>query len=261
MRAPYYYFLRALRHPESSNASPGQGLGRHFLLKPRIFDIVSCVMQLRDVKALKSIRVGAPSDPFYSKVADYNAGVTAKKLITTTRRAEIYYQVLRMPPRDVSTEKLLIIGPRNVQELLLAWLYGYRWKHIEAIDLYSTNPKITVMNMEAMTFPDELFDAVVMSNTLSYARDIFACLTEVVRVLKPGGRFVFGTTYFPTGRDWPGNLVNGNAIRTMLKKLSLAVTFYHALDKVNSLGGLQTAHIFGTHKNDPCHSGFDRIDW
>jgi len=251
--------LTALRHP--AEASPRPGLVRRLLLEPRIFDFVSCLVQLRDLRALARIRDTMPRDAFYAKVADYNAGVTEKKVITTTRRAEIYYQILALPPRDLSAETLLIVGPRNAHELLIARLYGYRWKNIHAIDLYSTNPKIHVMNMDAMTFPDDTFDAVVMSNTLAYSRDTFRCLSEVARVLKPSGRFVFGATYFPQSKDWPGNLVSGNDIRQMLKKLSLSIVFYSAFDKVNTLGGLQTAHIFGTQKSDPDSPGFDRIDW
>jgi SAM-dependent methyltransferase len=251
--------LTALRHPEK--AAGGPGLARRLLLEPRIFDLVSWSMQVRNLRALARIRDTLPRDAFYAKVADYNAEVTEQKVITTTRRAEIYYRILSLPPRDQSEETLLIVGPRNVHELLIAWLYGYQWKNIHAIDLYSTHPKIRVMNMEAMTFPDGMFDAVVMSNTLAYAQDTFQCLSEVARVLKPSGRFVFGATYFPQSQDWPGNRVSGNDIRQMLKKLSLAVVFYTAFDKVNSLGGLQTAHIFGTQKNDPGQPGFDRIDW
>jgi SAM-dependent methyltransferase len=197
------FLLTALRHPEKADTCPS--LTRRLLLKPRVFDLVSCLIQLRDLGAVGRIRASL----------------------------------------------------RNVHELLIAWLHGCRRKNIEAIDLYSTNPKIRVMNMEAMTFADDTFDAVVMANTLSYSQDTFRCLSEVARVLKPSGRFAFGATYFPQSRDWPGNRVSGNDIRQMLKKLSLAVVF----DKTNSLGGLQTAHIVGTQKIDPASLGFDRIDW
>ena len=169
--------LTALRHPATAGVVPR--LGRRVLLEPRIFDLVSCLMQLRDVRAVAKIREDLPRDTFYAKVADYNMGVTERKVITTTRRAEIYYQTLALPPRDTSVETLLIVGPRNVHELLIAWLYGYRWRNIHAIDLYSTNPKIHVMNMEEMTFPDDTFDAVVMSNTLAYSRDTFRCLFSI----------------------------------------------------------------------------------
>ena len=36
---------------------------------------------------------------------------------------------------------------------------------------------------------------------------------------------------------------------------------YSAFDKVNSLGRLQTAHVFSTQKLDPRNPGFDRVDW
>src|SRR5262249_40352896 len=144
--------VTALRHPATASVVPR--LGRRVLLEPRIFDVVSCFLQLRDARAAAKIREDRPRDAFYAKVIDYNAGVTERKVVTTTRRAEIYYQTLALPPRDTSAETLLIVGPRNVHELLIAWLYGYRWKNIQAIDLYSTDAKIRVMNMEAMTFQD-----------------------------------------------------------------------------------------------------------
>lgn len=253
------YLLRALRHPEAGG--PGVGLLRRIVRTPRVFDVVSCALQLRDLGRLTRIREEVSGDPFYACVHAYNAAVTERKVITTTRRSEIYYRILSLPPRDLKKERLLIVGPRNVHELLIAWVYGYRWGHIEAIDLYSTNPKIRVMNMESMTFPDESFDAVAMSNTLAYAKDTFQCLSEVARILKPSGRFAFGATYFPESSDWPGNRISGNEIREMLRKLSFNVAFYHAFDKINSLGGLQTNHVFSVQKSDSKNSGFDRVDW
>lgn len=117
------------------------------------------------------------------------------------------------------------------------------------------------MNMESMTYPSDAFDAVVMSNTLSYAKDTFRCLSEVARVLKPVGRFVFGATYCPVKTEWPGDLVTGNEIREMLRKLSLNLVVYHAVDKINSLGGMQTAHLFSVQKSDAKNPRFDRVEW
>jgi len=139
------YLLRALRYPEKRNSN--FSLLRYLLLEPRIFDGVSCAMQLRDLVRLGKIRETALEDPFYARVHRYNTGVARKKVITRTRRAEILYQILSVPSRDLGKEQLLIVGPRDVHELLIAWLYGYRWDNIHAIDLYSTNPKIAVMNM------------------------------------------------------------------------------------------------------------------
>jgi ubiquinone/menaquinone biosynthesis C-methylase UbiE len=117
------------------------------------------------------------------------------------------------------------------------------------------------MNMEELGFRDEVFDAIVMANTLSYAKDTFRCLGEMARVLVPGGRLVFGATYYPGSRDWPGNLLTGADIRGMLKQLGFTLSAYRPLDKQNSLGGQQTAHVFAVEKKDPARPGFDRVEW
>lgn len=252
-------FVRAVRHP--AEAPSAAGLARVMLRTPRVFDLVSYVLQLRHAARVGRIHEGSVGDAFYEKVKDYNAGVTQRKLVSSTRRAEMLYQILTTPARPVRDERLLIVGARNVQELYIAWLYGYRWPHIHAIDLYSTMRKIQIMNMEALGFRDEAFHAIVMANTLSYAKDTFRCLAEMARVLTPGGRLVFSATYFPGGRDWPGNLLSGADIRAMLKQLGFALSAYLPLDKVNSLGGQQTAHVFAVEKKDPARPGFDRVDW
>jgi SAM-dependent methyltransferase len=253
------YLLRAVFNPASvqTNAT----LFRQLLLKPRVFDFVSCLLQLRDHRRLSKIQKDRPQDEFYATVKDYNAGVTQKKLVTTTRRAEMLYQVLSLPPRDLSNEKLLIVGPRNVQELFIAWLYGYNWKNIQAIDLYSTNRKILVMNMEDLAFPNDSFDAIVMAFTLAYAKDTFKCLSEMSRVLKPSGRFVFGASYTPQGSQWPGSLISGQEIHQMLKSLGCGLTYHHAFDKINSLGGETTLHVFSVQKRDAVNPGLGGVGW
>jgi len=253
------FIRKAFLNP--ARATQNHSLLKHILLKPVIFDLISYGMQLRDYRRLAKIRESAPDDVFLAKVHDYNAGVTENKIITTSRRAEMLYQALSLPARDLANEKLLIVGPRNVQELFIAWLYGYSWQNIQAIDLYSTNPKILVMNMEETSFTDNAFDAIAMSYTLAYAKDTFRCLSEMVRILKPSGRFVFGATYFPQGTAWPGNLVSGSQMRDMLKRLGFALNYYNASDKTNSLGGLQTVHAFAVQKKDATNPGFDRVDW
>ena len=239
----------------------GGGMLRTLLRTPRVFDVVSCVLQLRDARRVARVHEGEAGDEFYAKVKAYNAGVTQRRAISTTRRAEMLYQMLTTPARDVRGERLLIVGARNVQELFIAWLYGYRWRRIHAIDLYSTHRQICVMNMEALGFRDGAFDAIVMANTLAYAKDTFRCLGEMARALAPGGRLVFGATYFPGSRDWPGNLVSGAEIREMLKRLGFKLLAYQTLDKINSLGGQQTAHMFAVQKPDPSKPGFDRVSW
>ncbi len=45
---------------------------------------------------------------------------------------------------------------------------------------------------ESLEFPDDSFDLVICNNVLDHVQDTSACLSEIHRVLKPGGYFVFG---------------------------------------------------------------------
>ncbi len=219
---------------------------------PVFFDVTAYLIQARDL--LRPTRISEYSvadDDHHRKVHDYNAGVTEAKRIHRTRRTEPYYQILNLPPRDLADEKLLIVGPRNVLELYLAWLHGFQWSNITGIDLYSTNPKIVEMNMEAMTFPDASFDAMSMSATLAYADDTKQALREAFRVLRPGGVFAFGQTYVSETTEWPGNRFSGDDLKAMLDDIGFRVYYYQPRPKINSLGQPQTSHVFGVVKPDP----------
>lgn len=96
---------------------------RDILRWPVLFDLVSLVAQLRDMQRTAKIQEKySVDDPHHRMVQDYNAGVTITKKITRTRRAEEYYGVVAQPLRDLSEERLLIVRPRNIHELLIAWL-------------------------------------------------------------------------------------------------------------------------------------------
>lgn len=243
------YVRKSLLAPEPVAAR--RRLLRSLLLQPRVFDLASVFLQYRDARRRGSVSEARRGldDQHFLKVFDYNAGVTTRKEMTTTRRSEAFYQILTLPPRDVSAERLLVVGPRDVQELFIAYLYGFSWDRIEGIDLYSTNPRIRVMNMEAMDHPDASFDVVCMANTFGYAKDARRCLAEVARVLKEGGRFAFGANHVPGDQNWPTNLLTGAEVRGMLQELSLRVYYEHTFQKVNAIGLRQTTINFGVVKD------------
>lgn len=244
------HLYRATFQP-ASTAAP-VGLWRAVLRMPALFDLVSLALQARDIRRLAQLKsIYVAKTDHHRKAHDYNAGVTTAKQITTTRRAEEIYQILALPPRDLRNESVLIVGPRNVAELYIAWLYGYSWRNISAIDLYSTNPKIRQMNMEDMEFGPESFDAVTMSATLVYAENMERAIAEVARILKPGGRFVFGHPYYPQSVDWHGNLIRASEIKEMLARHGMYIYFHNSVDKTNSAGRTQTSHRIGARKLRP----------
>src|SRR5687767_15055230 len=85
---------------------------RALLRRPRVFDLVSLVLQARDLGRLGRITAAYAMDDEHARRAhDYNAGVSVSKLITTTRRAEGLYRIAALPPRNLSGEQLLSVGP------------------------------------------------------------------------------------------------------------------------------------------------------
>ena len=223
---------------------------KELLKLPVIFDLTSFLIQLRYIRKIININALEKKSIYIEDVINYNYSVTSSKLITRNRRAEIYYKVSSLIIPNLHEKKLLIIGPRNVQELFMAWIYGFSWNNIIGIDLYSSHKKIKVMDMHNLDFKDETFDCVIMSNTLAYADDTKKVINEVVRVLKPNGVFSFGATYDPGDKRWVGSLVNGETIYKILKNDGMKINFHLPVEKVNSLKRNQTAHHFSAQKVD-----------
>lgn len=219
-----------MRHPE---ASPTSRPWRRALLTPFVFDAISQMLQRRR----RLVSTTQPNE-HVARVVAYNLGAVAHKRFTRTRRAEKYYRLLP------GTGRLLIIGPRDVHELFIAWCYGYRWRDIDAIDLYAKHPKIRIMNMEHMTFPLATFDAVAMSHTLAYAEDTGRCLEGIARVLRPQGLCSFGATYVPEGSPWLGNQVTGDEVAVMLAQCRLVILYHDVMRKVDVNGLAIEVHDF-----------------
>lgn len=64
-------------------------------------------------------------------------------------------------------------------------------------EAFKEHPGVHFENVDAaqMTFPDASFDTVCISNSLHHLPDIAAVLTEMKRVLKPGGTFILSEMY------------------------------------------------------------------
>lgn len=260
------YAKRALLDPAPNPSDTG--LFRRLLLKPRLHDFISAFMQLRDARRTLSLaQSGAPAlddsknRDAVDETVTHNLGQVQRKLVIRTRRVEPFYQVLTTPWRDLSNEKLLVIGGRNIHELWIAKLYGYNWDNIEAIDLFSTNPKIHVMNMEALEYSDATFDAVTMINTLGYASDPIEVIKGVARILRPGGRFVFNHVHDPKMDSFGGgSRVPGSDILAAMREAGLRLYFYAPSDKINAVGRPQTSHLFGVIKPASNAPPFDPIN-
>jgi hypothetical protein len=130
-------------------------------------------------------------------------------------RTESLMNVLRTI-RGVDFEKarLLCVGPRNEAEVLLLRLYGFRRGNIEAIDLFSYSPRIKLMDMNDLKYPNDHFDVYYSSAVIKYSPDIHRSIEESIRVTRDGGLMVFGfmfgmpTNLIPTGSELSGGVAD-----------------------------------------------------
>jgi len=169
------------------------------------------------------------------------------------RRAERYYQIISLPPRELRNENILIIGGKNVVELFIAWLYGFQWKNISGIDLFSLHPKILIMDMEDMKFPNESYDNVTMANVYGYQLDPEKCISEISRILKPGGKLVFNSSYSPVS-DLPVYQLRVNQILDIFKKYNFEVLYHSNENKPPNV-----SHIWSLQKKDFSNLTLDPI--
>ena len=91
--------------------------------------------------------------------------------------------------------KILIVGPRNENDLYTLVGLGFRLGNIRGLDLISYSPHIDLGDMHSMPFADESFDAVVCGWTLSYSTNPGQAAKEMMRVAKPGGIIAIGVEY------------------------------------------------------------------
>tara|TARA_B100000242_G_C42986784_1_gene458025 strand:+ start:413 stop:1144 length:732 start_codon:yes stop_codon:yes gene_type:complete len=88
--------------------------------------------------------------------------------------------------------KVLSIGPRSEAELFLINGYGFKWKNIDAIDLFSYSPKINVGDMHKIPFNDNSYDIIINGWCLGYSSNQKKALSEMLRVVKNEGIIAIG---------------------------------------------------------------------
>lgn len=91
--------------------------------------------------------------------------------------------------------RLLSIGPKNEGELLMYARYGFSWKNLIGVDLFSYSPKILAMDMHDMSFPDNSFDIVTSLWSIRYSYDLKKATKEIIRVAKDKAIIAVGITW------------------------------------------------------------------
>jgi ubiquinone/menaquinone biosynthesis C-methylase UbiE len=84
--------------------------------------------------------------------------------------------------------------------------------------------RLTLLWQDAtrLPFPDAVFDAVTCLEALEFLPDAKATLTEMVRVLRPGGLLLTSSRTGPGARWMPGRAMSREAFVALLESLSLS---------------------------------------
>ncbi len=112
------------------------------------------------------------------------------------QRIEFLIYILRIVPANFDG-KTLSIGPKNEGELILLAMHGFASENIIGIDLFSYSPKILVMDVHCMNFPDNSFDTITCGWMLTYCYDIEKAIREIIRVAKNGALVACGFSIPP----------------------------------------------------------------
>ena len=144
------------------------------------------VQRARDLRHRAGVRRLAKDKP-----ADYREYLDVQRRRTLSKRendpgvgARVLVAKVLEHAAISSESSVLCVGCRNPFELDLFAEAGVR--DVVGIDLVSQRPDILVMDMHAMGFGDDRFDAVYASHSLEHAYDVEKVVTEIARVARPG---------------------------------------------------------------------------
>lgn len=91
--------------------------------------------------------------------------------------------------------KILVIGPRNENDLFSLLGQGFAWRNIYGLDLITYSNKVLLGDMHNMPFGDDSFDAVLCGWTLSYSSTPEKAAKEMLRVARNKGIIAIGVEY------------------------------------------------------------------
>lgn len=94
-----------------------------------------------------------------------------------------------------ANSKVLVIGPRNENDLFSLFGNGFSWGNINGLDLISYSPKIKLGDMHDIPFESNYFDVVLCGWTISYSATPEIAANEILRITKSTGIIGMGVEY------------------------------------------------------------------
>ena len=105
--------------------------------------------------------------------------------------------------KEIIGKRNLEIGPGNFPAIPIKNGYFLDVSQTAVTNLKKTGAKAFLGNVEKIDFPDDFFDSAVAIDVLEHVEDDQKAFSEIVRVLKPRGFFLFSV---PLGREKFGEI-------------------------------------------------------
>lgn len=167
-----------------------------FFLLPRVRRSVVDLRFIYYAKIKKKLQFLDSKNAF-----DVTVSHNLKGLRDCNDRMKLLVQPLVCIEKVRKDSKVLVIGPRNENDLLLLFGNGMTWANLIGLDLISYSPRIILGDMHDIPFESNYFDIVLCGWTLGYSATPGIAATEMVRVIKKGGIIGIGMEYSTLTKD------------------------------------------------------------
>lgn len=210
---------------------------RTVVVKIRVFFMVNLFRKLKTINAENG----------FDKTVSHNL----KGLYHCNDRIKLLINPLTVIERLNSKSKILVIGPRNENDLYLLYSEGFKKKNITGLDLISYSSKIKLGDMHHMPFEDNSFDAVIFGWTLSYSSAPQKAINEVIRVLKPNGIAAVGVEYSVLSKEDSEQLLSYS-----IQEYNLLEVRINSVEQILNLFANNVKTVYFNHNAPLQHSHF-----
>ncbi len=174
---------------------------------------------------------------------EYNLDTLRRKVFITNRRPDRIYAIARVLVPEIEKGRVLILGPLTINEIVIAWLHGFSWKKIRAVDFIGSHRKIEVGDIENLGFLDE-FDVITASAVLSCAENLENVFSSISRNIRSGGILVFQACHRPGEEEFPAERTSRADFMKILENHGFEVLLFDE-DRVSMKPGVM---FFGAKK-------------
>jgi SAM-dependent methyltransferase len=109
------------------------------------------------------------------------------------RHLGMYFDQLAITEK-ISNGDVLHVSP---EKRLADWIRAARPRNYRCIDLFPSRAGIERMDLQALDFPENSFSLIICNHVLEHVADPSRALSEICRVLRPGGIAVLQTPWSP----------------------------------------------------------------